>query len=82
MGDLVGRVLGDLGLAGVAKAFQGALEEARDEQSVRNVNARLLGPQGELTKLLKLMPKLPGDRRRELGQRANATKQEIAAAVE
>ena len=41
--------------------------------------AAMSARQGELTKLLQLMPKLPGDRRRELGQAANALKQEIQA---
>ncbi|MCH9685307.1 MAG: phenylalanine--tRNA ligase subunit alpha, partial [Deltaproteobacteria bacterium] len=31
---------------------------------------------------MKLMPKLPGDRRREFGQMANAVKQKISAAFD
>jgi phenylalanyl-tRNA synthetase alpha chain len=67
----------ETGLAQVREQFAGALRDASDEPTLRSVNARFVGPQGELTKLLKLMPKLPGDRRRELGQAANALKQEI-----
>ncbi len=65
------------GLADIRGAYEQALRDAADEPELRLVNGRYVGPQGELTKLLKLMPKLPGDRRRELGQRANALKQEI-----
>ncbi len=65
------------GLAKIRGAYEQALRDATDEPELRLVNGRYVGPQGELTKLLKLMPKLPGDRRRELGQRANALKQEI-----
>jgi phenylalanyl-tRNA synthetase alpha chain len=64
--------------ASQADAFAGA----ETEQALREANAKLIGGQGELTKLLKLMPKLPKDRRRELGQRANALKQEIQGAFE
>ncbi len=67
------------GLDEVRGEYAQALNSAADEQALRSANARYVGPQGELTKLLKLMPSLPGDRRRELGQRANALKQEIQA---
>ena len=70
------------GLARVQAGYRDAFDVAPDEQSLRAANARLAGPQGELTKLMKLMPKLPGDRRRELGQRANALKQEVQQAFE
>ena len=65
------------GLTEIRSAYEHALRNATDEPALRLVNGRYVGPQGELTKLLKLMPKLPGDRRRELGQRANTLKQEI-----
>ena len=67
------------GLAEIRGAYERALRDAKDEPELRLVNGRYVGPQGELTKLLKLMPKLPGDQRRELGQAANALKQEIQA---
>jgi hypothetical protein len=67
------------GLSEIRGAYGEALRAAKDEPELRLINGRYVGPQGELTKLLKLMPKLPGDRRRELGQAANALKQEIQA---
>jgi len=70
------------GLAEIRGAYAEALRAAGDEPELRLINARYVGPQGELTKLLKLMPKLPGDRRRELGQAANALKQDIQAAFD
>ncbi|MFW5921138.1 MAG: phenylalanine--tRNA ligase subunit alpha [Polyangiales bacterium] len=70
------------GLERVAEGFRAAFAEAEDEQQLRAANARYAGPQGELTHLLKLMPKIPGDRRKDLGQRANALKKEIHAAFE
>lgn len=70
------------GLTTVAEGYRATFAAAADEQALRAANARLTGGQGELTALLKLMPKLPGDRRRELGQRANALKNEIGAAFE
>lgn len=70
------------GLASVEERLASAFEGAADEQSLREANAKLLGPSGELTQLLKLMPKLPKESRRELGQRANATKQKVQQAFE
>lgn len=70
------------GLAQVSAGYKDAFAGARDEQALRAANARFLGPEGELTKLMKLMPKLPGDRRKDLGQRANAQKGEISAAFD
>ena len=70
------------GLAEIRGAYAEALRAACDEPELRLINGRYVGPQGNLTKLLKLMPKLPGERRRELGQAANALKQEIQSAFD
>ncbi len=70
------------GLREVAEASKDAFVGRTSEQSLREANARLVGPNGQLTKLMKLMRDLPGDRRRELGQRANALKAEIEAAFD
>jgi phenylalanyl-tRNA synthetase alpha chain len=72
----------EAGLAQSRAAYRGAFENAADEPALRAANARLIGPAGELTKLLKLMPKLPGDLRRDLGRRANEIKDEIQAAFQ
>lgn len=70
------------GLARVRGEYPEAFEGAKDEQALRAANARFVGSSGDLTRLMKLMPKLPADRRRELGQAANAVKQEIQAAFD
>ncbi len=67
----------EAGLLRIGASFRQGFEAAIDEQALRAANARVLGPQGELTQLLKKMAELPGDRRRELGQRSNQLKQEI-----
>ena len=72
----------EAGLAAVAEAYRPAFDAAGDEQALRAANARFTGPQGDLTLLLKLMPKIPGDRRRELGQAANQVKQEVQQAFD
>lgn len=64
----------------VRGAYASAFEGARSEHELREQNARLLGPSGELTLLMKRMREVPGDKKRELGQRTNAVKQEIEQA--
>jgi len=80
MGDADVVVAFEQSLREVSSDFGPAFAAAADEQALRNQNARLLGPQGALTKLLKRMPELPKDCRREMGQRANQLKQAIEAA--
>ena len=70
------------GLREVEEAYGEALSAASDEHALRAANARFVGPSGALTKLMKLMPKLPGDRRREMGQRSNALKQAVVGEFE
>ena len=70
------------GLARVAAGYESAFAACTDEQALRAVNARFVGPSGELTQLLKLMPRLPGDRRKELGARANEVKRAVQTAFD
>lgn len=65
------------GLASVGSEFAAALDAAGDEHQLREANARFVGPQGSLTKLMKLMRDIPGDKRREMGQKANALKTQV-----
>jgi phenylalanyl-tRNA synthetase alpha chain len=55
---------------------------ASTEHELREQNARLLGPSGELTTLMKRMREVPGNQKRELGQRSNAVKQEVEKAFD
>ena len=65
------------GLERCAAEYPAAFERAEGEHALRAANARFAGPSGELTLLMKRMPELPSDRRRDLGQRANKLKNEI-----
>jgi phenylalanyl-tRNA synthetase alpha chain len=72
----------EAGLERSAADYRDAFATAADEQALRAHNARLVGPSGELTRLMKLMPELPASHRRELGRRANQLKAEIQAAFQ
>jgi phenylalanyl-tRNA synthetase alpha chain len=64
----------EAGLAEVERGYRAAFEATTDEQSLREANAKIAGPSGALTRLMKMMPKLPTERRRDLGQAANRVK--------
>ena len=72
----------EAGLERSAAEYRPSFESAHDEQSLRAANARFVGPNGELTRLMKRMPELPGERRRALGRRANELKHEIQQAFQ
>jgi phenylalanyl-tRNA synthetase alpha chain len=67
----------EAGLERCGADYRVAFASASDEHALRAANARLLGPSGELTQLLKLMPELPNEQRKPLGRRANELKNEI-----
>ena len=68
----------EAGLDEIAAGYQEAFASTSSEQTLREVNARFVGPQGSLTRLMKTMRDVPGEHRRELGQKSNALKQQIA----
>jgi phenylalanyl-tRNA synthetase alpha chain len=70
----------EVALARLRGAHAQAFETAKSEHELREHNARFVGPAGELTQLMKRMRDVPGDKRRELGQRTNAVKSEIEQA--
>lgn len=72
----------EAGLERLEVSVRDAFESCVDEHALRAANARIAGPEGELTTLLKQMPRLPAERRKDLGQRANRLKQEVARAFE
>jgi phenylalanyl-tRNA synthetase alpha chain len=72
----------EAGLERCAAEYRPLFAGAGDEPALRAANARFAGPNGELTRLMKLMPELPGERRRELGKRANELKLEIQKAFQ
>jgi phenylalanyl-tRNA synthetase alpha chain len=70
------------GLGHASADYAVAFDSAHDEHTLRAANARYTGPNGALTRLMKLMPELPKEQRRELGQRANQLKLEIERAFD
>jgi phenylalanyl-tRNA synthetase alpha chain len=72
----------EAGLSRIGEDAGASFSAAENEHALRAARARLTGPNGELTTLLKLMPRLPGDRRKAFGQRANELKQRIESGFE
>jgi phenylalanyl-tRNA synthetase alpha chain len=58
------------------------LAHANSEQELRAIRAEALGKKGELTGVLRNLGQVPADRRRALGERANAVKASIDGAFE
>src|SRR5688572_19579581 len=75
--DVIDRALSEL-REGVGARF-GA---AATEQALRDENAKILGKKGELTGILKELGKAPPEKRKSIGERVNALKQEVEAAFE
>jgi phenylalanyl-tRNA synthetase alpha chain len=69
-------------IASMRGGYAAAFEQSRSEHELREHNARYLGPSGELTQLMKRMREVPGDKKREVGQKTNALKGEIEQAFE
>jgi len=75
--DTIDRALSEL-REGVGPRFRAAATE----QALRDENAKILGKKGELTAVLKDVGKAPPEKRKSIGERANAIKQEVEAAFE
>ncbi len=58
------------------------LETAREEAELDAVNVSVLGRNGALTEILRMMGKLSKDERAALGQAANSLKQELEGVIE
>jgi len=61
---------------------QQAIADAGDLQALDSVRVQYLGKKGSLTALMKQLGKLPGDQRREAGQKINAAKDLVQEAIE
>lgn len=55
---------------------------AKNETELQNIKAGILGKKGKLTELMKELPKLPADDRRETGQAVNRAKMELSDLVD
>lgn len=59
-----------------------AVANAADVQELQNIKASFIGKKGELTEILKELPKIPQEQRREVGGLANEIKHLIESLVE
>ena len=55
---------------------------AKTEAELQEIKASLLGKKGSVTELMKELPKLAAESRREMGQAVNKAKNELTALVE
>ncbi|MCS6797221.1 MAG: phenylalanine--tRNA ligase subunit alpha [Myxococcota bacterium] len=72
----------DEGLARVEGEYEAAFAAALDEPALRAAAARYIGPNGELTQLLRQVGSLPAESRRAYGARANTLRQRVEHAFE
>jgi phenylalanyl-tRNA synthetase alpha chain len=72
----------DRALADLREAFLPRFRAAGTETALRDENAKILGKKGELTAILKELGKAPPDKRKAIGEKVNALKQEVEAGFE
>jgi phenylalanyl-tRNA synthetase alpha chain len=70
------------GLVALGERFRESFARAADEQALRNAKAEVLGKNGDLTKLLKLMAKVDADQRKSIGEQVNAVKNGVETAFD
>ncbi|MEN9578730.1 MAG: hypothetical protein RJA70_1739 [Pseudomonadota bacterium] len=70
------------GLSALGESFRSRFAAAATEQELRNARAELLGKKGELTGLLKLLPAVPAEQRRDIGERTNTARRDVEASFE
>lgn len=72
----------EAGLRALGERFREAFAQAASEQDLRNAKAEVLGKNGDLTKLLKLMGKVPAEQKKHIGEQVNAVKLDVESAFE
>jgi phenylalanyl-tRNA synthetase alpha chain len=70
------------GLTALSGRFEAELAAAASEQDLRNKKAEILGKNGELTRLLKLMGKVPAEQKKAIGEQVNAVKSGVESAFD
>lgn len=70
------------GLSVLGDSFRQRFSQAATEQELRNARAELLGKKGDLTALLKLLPSVAAEQRRDIGERVNSVRREVEASFE
>ncbi len=66
----------------LSAAFAKEFVAATDEHELRRINAQYMGPKGAVTELLKLIPSLAKEQRRQTGQQINQLKIHIQEAFD
>ena len=72
----------DRALNELRESFLPRFRRAATEQALRDENAKILGKKGELTAILKGLGQAPADKRKSIGERANAVRQEVETGFE
>jgi phenylalanyl-tRNA synthetase alpha chain len=72
----------DQALAQLRAQFPARFAAASAEQALRDEYAKILGKKGELTAILKQMGQVPGEARKQIGEKVNTLKQEVEQAFE
>ena len=72
----------EAGLRALGERFREAFAHAATEQELRNAKAEVLGKNGDLTKLLKLMGKVPAEQKKAIGEQVNAVKAGVESAFD
>ena len=72
----------EAGLRALGERFREAFAGATGEQDLRNAKAEVLGKNGDLTKLLKLMGKVPAEQKKSIGEQVNAVKADVESAFD
>src|SRR3954464_3480041 len=72
----------DRALAELRASFLPRFQAAATEQALRDENAKILGKKGELTAVLKQLGQAPPDKRKAIGEKVNALKQEVEGGFE
>ncbi len=70
------------GLRALGERYREAFARAESEQALRNAKAEVLGKNGDLTRLLKLMGKVPAEQKKSVGEQVNRVKEGVETAFE
>jgi phenylalanyl-tRNA synthetase alpha chain len=79
---MAGEIDIDRALTELREGLAARFGAATSEQTLRDENAKILGKKGELTAILQLLGKAPPEKKKEIGVRVNALKQEVEKAFD
>lgn len=72
----------EAGLSALGDQFRAAFAAAEDEHALRAARAQVLGKQGDLTRLLKLLGRVPPEGKKQVGEQVNRVKADVEATFE